>query len=129
MYSYNTPQLSKTSSRFSQSKSFQSSLNMSDLSNSNSYGRALYNNSTIDSEFVQQLAASNAEIDAARYEIQLLMTKAHAYSKNSGIANANPSLSAYPSRYSGTTVPKSSKSSFTPTNTGEFFESSMNRPI
>lgn len=129
MYSYSTPQTSKTSSRYVQSNSFQSSLNMSDLSNSNTYGRSLYNNSTIDSDFVQQIAASNAEIDAARYEIQLLMTKAHAYSKNSGLGNANPSLSTFPSRYSGVPPSKSSKSNFIPTKTGEFFESSLNHPI
>lgn len=101
---------------------------MKDLSNSNSYGSSLYNNSTISSDFVQQLAASNAEIDAARYDIQILMSKANAYSKNSGLSKSNIPLSNFPSRYDGI-ASKSTKSSFTPTNTGEFFEYSVNRPI
>ncbi|KAK8835423.1 hypothetical protein M9Y10_006957 [Tritrichomonas musculus] len=134
MFSYRTPQSSKTSSHYSQSNTFQSTLNMSDLSNSNAYGGAsLYNNSsTIESDFVQQLAASNAEIDAARYDIQLLMTKAHAYCKNTGLAgnsNADAALSPYAPRYSGAPSSVSAKTSFTPTRSGEFFQSSSSHPI
>ena len=54
-----------------------------------------------DSEFLAQMAASNAEIAVTKYDLQNLFTKASAFCKNSGLGATDHKLTETPPRYSG----------------------------
>ena len=108
----------------------QRSLRMTDLSGSlssndrSTLNTAMFDRPYIDYEFEQQLAASNNEIDQARFDIQVLMTKAHAYCKNSGLSDSDLQLPKTPPRYNGM-MSSSAKFHSTPVQNGEFFQSSV----
>ena len=52
-----------------------------------------------DIDFAAQCTASNKEIETLRYDLQLLMTKAHAYCKETGVSTDGPILPSTPPRY------------------------------
>lgn len=138
--SFRTPQASK-SFKMSQSSVNQGSLRMSELSgsrggqfgsftprdDSSSFFQSIIDRQADDSEFVTQLSTSNAEIDNARYDIQNLMTKAHAYCKNSGLGNTEYHLPISIPRYGNSHTPRQTKFPITPTRNGEFFRSTVAR--
>ena len=79
-----------------------SSLHLSDLNQdpkNSSLSRSIEDNRIHEIEFVESMAASNREIDSLRDEIQVLMTKAHAYCKNTGVSSDTPILPSTPPRY------------------------------
>ena len=141
--SFRTPQAAKSSFRMSQSSSNQGSLRMSDLSGSRggqfgsmtpkddsaSFLQSIIDRQTDDSEFVTQLSTSNAEIDNARYDIQNLMTEAHAYCKNSGLGNTEYHLPISIPRYGASNTPRQTKFPITPTRNGEFFRTTVARQV
>ena len=140
--SFRTPQVSK-SFKMSQSASNQGSLRMSDLNYSrggqvgnttprddgSSFFQSIIDRQTDNSEFTAQLTTSNAEIDNTRYEIQSLMTKAHAYCKNSGLGNTDFHLPLSIPRYGASHTPRQTKFPITPTREGEFFRSTVSRQV
>ena len=84
----------------------QRSLHMSDLQSPKKSKRE---RETSDLEFAAQCAASNKEIESLRYDVQLLMTKAHAYCKDTGVSTDGPILPSTPPRYlAGQTTPNGS---------------------
>ena len=86
--------------------SSQRSLHMSDLQ---SPAKSRKERETSDLEFSAQCAASNKEIESLRYDVQLLMTKAHAYCKETGVSTDGPILPSTPPRYlAGQTTPNGS---------------------
>ena len=136
MSSLYTPQSSKSSSKYGSSSL--RSLRMTDLSDSkerfgnhdhSAFLQSIINKHTEESEFTSQFSTSATEIDNARYEIQNLMTKAHAYCKNSGLGNTSYALPLTPPRYIGVSTPRQSKFQVTPTHQGEFFRSTITRDL
>ncbi|EAX97006.1 hypothetical protein TVAG_440220 [Trichomonas vaginalis G3] len=83
------------------SQSPQRSLHMSDLQSPKKSKRE---REASDIDFSAQCAASNKEIESLRYDIQLLMTKAHAYCKDTGVSTDGPILPSTPPRYSCSNV-------------------------
>lgn len=134
------PSSSKISSAYQTSA--QSSLRMADLSSSRgfngnyraadqsgSFMQSIMERQEDNSDFIDSIAASNSEIDNARYDIQILMTKAHAYCKNSGLGNTDLHLPTCIPRYSGPNTPNRTKFPITPTKTGEFFKTTVPHPL
>ena len=76
--------------------SSQRSLHMSDLQ---SPKKSKKEREASDLDFAAQCAASNKEIESLRYDVQLLMTKAHAYCKDTGVSTDGPILPSTPPRY------------------------------
>lgn len=49
-------------------------------------------------EFEEDVESMNREVEAERFALQTLMTRAHAYCKNSGVASGTPFLPSVPPR-------------------------------
>jgi hypothetical protein len=65
--------------------------------------RALFDRQSNSEGFVTQMAATNSEIDAAKFEIERLMTRAHPFAKNSGLGSSGIRLAATPPRFPANT--------------------------
>ena len=80
----------------------QKNLSLSDLesseNNSKSQTMSIYEFRSSQLEFAANVASTNRDIEAARDDLQVLMTKAHAYCKNTGVASGSPLLASTPPR-------------------------------
>ncbi|KAK8878170.1 hypothetical protein M9Y10_004935 [Tritrichomonas musculus] len=80
----------------------QKNLSLSDLesseSNQKSQTMSIYEFRSNQLEFAANVASTNRDIEAARDDLQVLMTKAHAYCKNTGVASGSPLLASTPPR-------------------------------
>lgn len=78
----------------------QKNLSLSDLesseNNSKSQTMSIYEFRSSQLEFAANVASTNRDIEAARDDLQVLMTKAHAYCKNTGVASGSPLLASTP---------------------------------
>ncbi|EAY17293.1 hypothetical protein TVAG_266560 [Trichomonas vaginalis G3] len=113
-------------------KSFNSggSLHVSDLGSTASSPRLAMKNferSTNDEEFVQTCAQQSRNIQNVRKDIQVLMTKASGYCKNTGLSSDSAELPSTPPRYSGKTKFSVQSSPYSPRNQNGsgFFNSSL----
>lgn len=80
----------------------QNNLSLSDLesstNNQKSQTMSIYEFRSNQLEFAASVASTNRDIEAARDDLQTLMTKAHAYCKNTGVASGSPLLASTPPR-------------------------------
>lgn len=113
-------------------KSFnsRSSLHVSDLGDTATSSRLAMKNfelSANDEEFVQTCAQQSRDIQSVRKDIQVLMTKASGYCKNTGLSNDSAELPSTPPRYNGKTKFSAPASPYSPRNQSGsgFFNSSL----
>jgi hypothetical protein len=84
--------------------------------------RSVLDRETERDNFMTQLAATNSEIENAKYDIQQLMTKAHAFCKNSGLGADYGRLARTPPRF-GDHAPVSATRLTAPQPDNKFFQS------
>jgi hypothetical protein len=107
-------------------------MKLSDLQASRSgHGEALsksvYDRETDNESFVSQLSATNSEIESTKYDIEQLMTKAHAFCKNSGLGSDYTRLAMTPPRFGDNA--SISQAKLGTRAQGQFFQSTPTRKL